>query len=229
MYVDVYIYIYIYVCVCVCVAGQLSIGHTLTSGRTHLQRFEPLLLHLASPGRPPVQETPSLPNKGRRSLLEACAWCREASYLAVGHFSSAVAVKFPKPFPPPAGLARSSANCKEDHASLLLREQAANLQKFTQRVSNDPSQAQTFLSGFFCRSLIALQDLLQQVPASSQQCAETISRDLLNRSNDFSVADAPARSLLEECITGIRRQRAPASGVFAQNFGVQPRLRTTAD
>ena len=99
-------------------------------------------------------------------------------------------------------------------------------------MSNDPSQAQSFLSGFFRRSKlfrIALQDPLTQVPASSQQCAEIISRDLLSRSNDSSFAGTPARSLLEECIKEIRRQQAPASRVVVQNFWVQPPLHTTAD
>ena len=54
-----------------------------------------------------------MPNKRKRSLLEASAWCREALYLTAGHFSAAVAVKFPKPFPRLAGPARSSANCKK--------------------------------------------------------------------------------------------------------------------
>ena len=171
-----------------------------------LTEIEPVLVHLAelvSQVDLEVQEAPSLPNKRKRSLLDACAWCREALYLAVGHFSSAVAVKFPKPFPPPAGPARSSADSKEDYASLLLREQTANLQKFAQLVSSDPSQAQSFLSGFFRRSKmfrIGLQDPLTQRPASSQQCAEIISRDLVSRSNDSSLAGTPARSLLEECI-----------------------------
>ena len=200
-----------------------------------LTEIEPVLMHLAelvSQVDLEVQEAPSLPNKRKRSLLDACAWCREALYLAVGHFSSAVAVKFPKPFPPPAGPARSSADSKEDYASLLLREQTANLQKFAQLVSSDPSQAQSFLSGFFRRSKmfrIGLQDPLTQRPASSQQCAEIISRDLVSRSNDSSFAGTPARSLLEECIKEIRRRQAPASGVVVQNFCVQPPLHTTAN
>ena len=178
-----------------------------------------------------IQAATVMPERRKRNLLEACAWGREAVYAAIGHFSSAIAVKLPKPTVPCSALPRSAETCRRDHACLLHREQSRNLQKFADLAHSQPSLAQRFLSGLLNRSKafsIALQDPVTHKPAAPERCAEIISRDLFDRTSGLTASEPSPHEHILEVVREIRRQRAPSTGVIFDGCPIRPPLVNTS-
>ena len=182
-----------------------------------LTGLDPLLVELATCtrlAREEIEQAPRMPGKRKRVLLEACAWAREAVYVAVGHSCSAIKVRQPSKKRLSGGEPRSVDQCKEQMVSNLRSLQAANLHKLAS-LTGHPAEAQRFLSGFFKRTKdfnIALVDTDSQLPLLPNQSAEVIAKDLSTRTQN-SPQPSEAHTEVAGMVSRIRQLGAPREGV----------------
>ena len=196
---------------------QWSHGHLWSEALSSVQESTQVILSAVDEAICEVCETPTLPVKRRRAILDAAAWCREVLVAVAGHLHGLVAVTVTKK--KKRQLTEPVASHHLDNLQVSKAVAAAQLtarQKFAALCAKDPAKADSFLSGFFNRSRrfeVSLVDEETQKTLGAFQTAEVIAADMSARANNQFPVDDEGRRMLVDLVSKIRAAGAPPTGV----------------